>query len=438
MNPRNILFLTWGIGSLGTTAMIASISFIALYYLIQVVGLSPALAGTVIFVGKAIDFVIYPLMGVVTDRTRSRWGRRRPYLQCGAIACALTFVMLYAIPPLPSSFATAAYAAVALALYAVALAVFFVPYMAQPADMTSEPRERNAIMAFRSLFLMIGTLVGSALIAMLVERFGGGRNGYRAMAFIVGAVILVSLITAFIGTASLPDHPAPISDPGFVRRLRSVWKSKAFVILVGIQFLQFVGTATGSAVILFFVTLVMHKSGDWLAIYGVAIIATAALTMRPWMTLIGGVGKKHAYRIAIVGYAVAMCTWLAAGPGESQTIFILRAALVGISAAGLLICGQSMVLDAVHEDSLQNAEGREGTLMALYAFGEKVAGALGPLVAGLLLAAYGFDPKAAAAGTINADTRLALEIGLVWIMVAVSAIIVGLLQYYRLDERMPK
>ena len=88
----------WGIGSLGASALHNGISFLALFYLSRVLGLDPALAGSLILAAKVYDIATDPLMGWLSDRTRSRWGRRRPWLLAGALVSALAFVLLFNPP----------------------------------------------------------------------------------------------------------------------------------------------------------------------------------------------------------------------------------------------------------------------------------------------------------------------------------------------------
>ena len=92
--------LGWGIGSLGGTTLINGVTFLALFYLSSVLGMEPALAGGLLFGAKLFDIVTDPLMGVLSDRTRSRWGRRRPWLFVAAFVSAGSFVMLFSGPAL--------------------------------------------------------------------------------------------------------------------------------------------------------------------------------------------------------------------------------------------------------------------------------------------------------------------------------------------------
>lgn len=424
------LYLCWGLGSLGTTAMIAAISFLGLYYLVEILGLAPAMAGAVVFVGKALDFVAYPVMGAISDRTRSRWGRRRPYLLLGAIGCGLAFVGVFSLPVLPSIALRSALAVGALSFYALALVIFFVPYMAQPADMLSDPRARNSIMAYRAGFLMLGTLVGSALTTLLVGHFGGGAAGYRGMSAVVGAIIGGSMLVTFFGTAgasAVATAPAVLS----FRSLRSIADSRSFLLLTLINFLQFLGMAAGSAVILFYVTLILKRPSDWLGLYGGVIIATSLAMMPVWLFVAGRFGKPRTFAAAITGYTLVLVTWLLGSAHESVAQFALRAVGIGMFSGGLLVSSQSMVLDAIAEDRRRTGVQREAILMSLYALSEKVAGAMGPLLVGVILSATGFDPHPGPGATIAGGARVGLDIAMAWIMVAMTLVSLGLLRGYR-------
>jgi len=427
---NHTLYFCWGVGSLGTTAMIAAITFLGLYYLIEVLGLTPAVAGIVVFVGKALDFVAYPAMGAISDRTRSPWGRRRPYLLAGAVACGLAFILVFSLPLLPSLLLRSALAVGALAFYALALVIFFVPYMAQPADLIADPRARNSIMAYRSAFLMIGTLVGSALTTTLVGRFGGGADGYRGMSLIVGPLIALSMLVVFFGTAGAPNLVATASRPS-IGSLRSIGDSRPFLVLTIINFLQFLGMAAGSGVILFYVTLVLKRPPQWLGLYGAAIIATSLAMMPLWLYVAARWGKPRTFGVAITGYTFVLMTWLLGAAQEPMGVFVLRAIGIGMFSGGLLVSSQSMVLDAIADDRRRSGIPREAMLMSLYALSEKIAGALGPLVVGFILSFTGFEAHPAPGMAMATTARLGLDVAMAWIMVFMTVASLGLLRLYR-------
>ena len=177
----------WGVGSLGTGTVYNALALFGLFYLTTVVGLEPALAGSLFFVTKIYDAFSDPLMGVISDRTRHRLGKRRPYLLAGAFLLGVSFLLIFIIPPLSSTALTVSVVVAALLFHATAYTVFSVPYLAMPAEMTSDYDERTKMMSYRVLFLMLGVTVGSVAGPKIVA-LGEGQVGYRLMAITFATV----------------------------------------------------------------------------------------------------------------------------------------------------------------------------------------------------------------------------------------------------------
>ena len=139
-NPIN---LAWGVGSLGTITMINSVASLYLFYLVGVVKISPALAGALIFASKIVDMVSDPAMGWISDRTNTRWGRRRPYMFIASLACPIAMIMLFSVPTESGAVSIPVYVELSLVFFALALTAFNVPYLAMPAEMTDNYHERS-------------------------------------------------------------------------------------------------------------------------------------------------------------------------------------------------------------------------------------------------------------------------------------------------------
>jgi Na+/melibiose symporter-like transporter len=155
--PRRIL-LSYSMGSIGTGLYLTVPSILLLYYLTQILGISPALAGLAVFLPRIWDVVTDPVMGWMSDRTRSRLGRRRPYLLIGAILTSLTFGFLFSAPVFPSQAMSFVYVLVIYVLSATAYTVYAVPYLSMPAEMSTDSSERSRIMSYRMTFAMVGVL----------------------------------------------------------------------------------------------------------------------------------------------------------------------------------------------------------------------------------------------------------------------------------------
>lgn len=431
---RVALYLSWGAGSAGVQAIISGLTFFALFYFVSIIGLSPAVAGTVLLIGKLVDAVSYPLMGLASDRLDTRWGRRRPWMLAGTVLGTISFVMLFNVPATLEGIWLPAWITVVVALLAMSLAVYYVPYFALAADIARNEHERTRLMAYRSAWFMFGTFAGSAAAGMLVARLGGGRTAYAAMGWAVGAFVALSLWAGFAGTRRVPiERTSATRLPGLSwTELRSMFANRAYVVIVGVKALQFFGLAGQGAALLFFITYVMRRDANLLAVYGAVIIATALVAMKLWIWMPRRIGKANAFRVSTVGWALATVSWLVAGPNETMAVFVLRSMGVGVFSTGFLVCGQSMLLDAIDHDRQRSGLAREGMLSAMYAFVEKIAGALGPFVVGLVLAGYGFQAGGKPPAD-PADTLAALRIGVVAVPVLACIAMAVLLRYYRLE-----
>src|SRR5690349_12668366 len=132
------IVLAFSIGSLGTGMYLTIPSLLLLYYLTDVLGVSPALAGLAVFVPRAWDILVDPVVGWASDRTRTRLGRRRPYLLAGAILTALSFIFLFSSPGFSSQTGRFAYVLAVYLISATAYSVFAVPYLSMPAEMSAD------------------------------------------------------------------------------------------------------------------------------------------------------------------------------------------------------------------------------------------------------------------------------------------------------------
>lgn len=132
----------WAVGAHGTSTMIGVLVTYLLIYMTDHLGIAAFTAGAIIFAARMYDLITDPLMGYISDRTRSRWGRRRPYLLLGAVSCFIAFVALFNVPDISNETAMVFYAAFMLILFTTAYTIFNVPYLAMPAEMTDSYNDR--------------------------------------------------------------------------------------------------------------------------------------------------------------------------------------------------------------------------------------------------------------------------------------------------------
>ncbi len=161
------LCLGFGVGTVGVSIMLNTVTTYFPAFLSTVLGQSPQLAGLLLMVSKLADAVIDLAIGLVSDRTRSRWGRRKPYLAAGALLSAVAFIMLFA-PPVLDQRGLVLWMGAALVIYSAAYSLSNVPYLAMPGELTRGYHERTRLLGWRTLFLSLGQLLAMAGTAALI------------------------------------------------------------------------------------------------------------------------------------------------------------------------------------------------------------------------------------------------------------------------------
>jgi glycoside/pentoside/hexuronide:cation symporter, GPH family len=381
----------WASGTIGSSTALGAMSLLVLFYLTEYVGLSPALAGLLIFVSRLWDVFASFTVGQWSDRTQSRWGKRVPFLLVGAPVTALAYFMLFAVPVGLSGFALNAYVMLSLLLYATGYTLFVVPYLTVPVEITSVPHERTTMMTYRVGFMTLASLIVSGLGPVLIESFGGGRAGYVGMGAVHACIILVVMLgcTAIIARVPVIAPSAPLTASMLVQ-LRNVLKNKPFKIFIGVKFCQLMSTAAVGASLLYMARYILGEDEGFLVRFVTFQIAGTLLSLPAWSWLAKRYGKRLAYMASGYLYAAIALTWLFALGGEADVITNIRIFMIGVATTGLLVMGFSILPDTMEHNTKSSGMSQEGTLAAIYSMVEKGTAAFGPLIAGMLLEATGF------------------------------------------------
>lgn len=378
----------YGVGAIGTGVYATVPGLLLLYYMTDTLGIAAALAGIGIFIPKLWDVLTDPLMGSISDRTRTRWGRRRPYLLAGGLALPLLFVLLFSSPELEPIWAFA-WVFVTYVLAATAFTVFSVPYTAMPAEMSEDYDEVTSLMGWRVALLTIGVLVSGAAAPQLIELGGGGRAGYQVMAMGLAVVMMASLLGTFFGTRKAPARPRLDQTPPFREQLRAALEVRPFRVLIGGYALQLIGVGVILATVPYFVRYLLHGNDGTVTIMFVALVGPAFATMPIWVRISRLIGKLRAYLIstALLGLGAASL-WLA-DPARLGLVYA-QVAVMGVGWAGTQLFPFSMLPDTMAADRHASGQRREGVFTGLWMAVDKGAMATGALLAGLALDLGGF------------------------------------------------
>lgn len=432
------LCLSFGIGSVGISILLNTIATFFPTFMATILGQSTGLAGLLLTLSKLYDIGADLLIGAASDRTRSRWGRRRPYMFVGMITAALSFLMIFFSPMIVGT-ALILYMGVALVIYSTGYSLFAVPYIAMAGEMTDSYHERTRLFSYRVFFIAIGQTLSVAGTAALIEWAGGGRQGYGIMGAAMAALVFLTMFLSFLGTrtarqAQYYEPPVPIP---LRAKLRLLGENRPLVLLMGAKFAQYISIAIFSGTKLLFMLNVLKVGYEGIIHLALAQNIAGAIATPLFVKLGRRLGKRVTYLISITLLAIAYMSWGLVEPNPSNWEIWWRGALAGVGGTGMTLMSISMLPDTMEYDRRRSGGlRREGIFSSLYAIVEKLGYALGPLIIGAYLSLAGYISTTDGALVQQPfEVIRALYFGAAAIPALLLGISAALIWYYTLDER---
>ncbi len=381
----------WGIGTVVPSIMFNITTIWLIPFMTNFMALGAAVAGGIFALSKLYDAVTDPLMGVISDKTKTPWGRQRPYLLLGAIVSGASIVAIFAPPSAVIGDMAVWYMLFALILYSTGYTIFNVPYLAMPAEMTQNYHERSFLMSWRVTAIQVAQVAALIGSPFLLSYFGNDLGGYATVAWIMAGLIVLAGGISFAMTAKAPFHEVPHGPtPPFREQLRTVAGNKPFLQLVAIKFMMLLANSFSFGAYALFVLIALQETTDTIGYMFIASTASALLAIPIWLRVSRAIGKQRTLMTACGILALTSASWLLAAPGDPLISILLRPFGTGIAAAGMLIIGQSMLPDTIEYDRRRTGLERAGIFAGMYTTAEKMAYALGPALTGLLLASMGY------------------------------------------------
>ena len=433
-------FVGYGVGQVGGQILRDTPSLILPIYMATVLGMEAALAGLVIVIAKFWVVLADPIAGIVSDRSHSRWGRRRPFILVGGLIAAVSFALLYFGPQAEQPVALFLYMTVVYLVMNTGYSLFSVPYLTMASEMSDDPDERTKLLSWRNACLAIGLIVGGALAPKIVgwvaAEGGSARRGYEVMGLVLGVVIAVAALSVFFGTARAPARAAAPATVPLGEQLRIAWANKPFIVLITANIVQYISAGIGYAGGFFFFAYAFGLglgAFDVIPIW-IIIISVASIVAMPILVWASArYGKMPVYKWCLVLYAISIQAYFLADP-QSLWIVWLIAVAIGLFNGGFILMSFSVLTDTVNYDRIRSGISREGALSAVYSAVDKIGNALGGVLFMFFLSLIGFVESEG--GTFAEQTPEVLR-GITLAYVVAPAVLhlssIWILNRYRLD-----
>ncbi len=411
-------------------------------------GMDPVLVGIIGFAPRIFDAISDPLMGYISDHTRSRWGRRRPYIFVGALIAGLVFALMWQLPGGRSESFYFYVFLTASIIYFLTYTVYATPFVAFGYEMTADYHERTRLHAFANTAGQLAWLGVPWFYAIMAsDLFENTVHGARVMALWVGgAIMILGMVPAIfcreklatIAAQELPEKQGLLANTWeFFRGFKTALKCPPFVKLCAATFLVFNGFQLGMSFALYVMIYYLFNGDDSQAgklngSFGslTALCTVAVIPLTAWIST--KIGKRQTFLVtislSIVGY---LMKWVGYNP-EHPYWLLASAPLVAFGTGSLFTLMGSMVSDVCDYDELESHQRREGMFGAIYWWMVKVGMALAGLLTGILLNLSGFD--VALGADQEAGTLYFLRVFDVFIPVATSLIALAIIYTYSITE----
>jgi len=357
----------------------------------DVLALAPAAVGTIFFLSKVWDAFSDPLVGYLSDRTHSRFGRRRSWMLASALPVAVMTVMLWS-PPRELE-GTALYAWVAFSVFGfyTAYTVFYVPQLAYGAEVTSEPGERNRIFGVRQVGYTVGMLGAFTLAAPLIADTETGRESAATLA---RWLAVTGFVLTLACTLRLPAERPEYAGRGAtnpLRALRDVMRNRHARLLLFVYFIEVLGIG-GTSAMTVYVLKYVTKAVDQLGLVFLVYTVSSLVTIPFWLWLGKRYERKYIWIVAMAVQAIGYGSMAFQDEGRIA-LMIFSSLLTGMATSCGQTFGHAIKADVVDYDEHMTGERKEGAYFAVWSLASKLGSGLMVAISGVALQASGFTPN---------------------------------------------
>ena len=392
----------YGVGDAGGALSYVAINTWLLYFLINIAGLAPVLAGATFVIGRLLDAVLDPVMGMFSDRWRPRIGRLI-FVRWGALPAGASFALLWILPLAGfgslGNLGKFMLAVAGFTLFSALYTVVIMPYLSLLPELAPDYDERTRVNSYRFTFALTSSLLAFTLppaIVLAVTGAGDLANssapGWLIMAGLFGILIAASFL---ITGTTVKEPPGPVVPPrrsSFSQEIRSAFATRGFPEVFALFVTVTLGLMIVNSILPFYLESALRLGADRQPLLLGILFGVAILTFPVWVAVSSRVGKRVALILGLVlqgGSLLALVTIVPAGQFSALLISIVVVNGIGVSAVTLF--PWSMLPDVVEFDELAGGRRREGVFFALFTFGQKTAGSVGVFANGIVVSVFGYQ-----------------------------------------------
>ena len=393
------LKVLYGVADLGIAMLTASIQFWLLFFYTDIAHIDPALAGTALMVGKLTwDAINDPFFGYLSDKTKTRWGRRRPWMLVGAIPLGLATWLMFSIPDGLTGVKAFLAVLITFLLFDTFHTMCSVTYYAMTPELTFDYNERTSLTTIREVYTVVGYILGAAITTILAGVFQSAfhlttKGSWSAIGATFGAIAAITVLTTAL---TVKERKRAELVPSAMPPLKSVlqtFKNKPFMQLMAAQFLSSFSFTLLTTLLPYYLIYQLNMEAQ-LPLVMMLMLVFIGIFLFPWKAVSDKISKGVSYAIGLFIASLAVIATFFYPHAPSPLIYI-TAIVAGIGFSGQWVFPWSMIPDVVEYDQLQTGERREGIYNGMWAFLGKFTGALGIAVSGWALKLFGYVPNAA-------------------------------------------
>ena len=387
----------WGLADMGIVVFVIVKQLLVLSFLTNYLNVPVGIAGLLTTSVLIFDIITDPIVGYLSDRTHSRWGRRVPWMVIGALILSGGIIGLFGVPQSLGLSGTIIWVGGFFALATVGFTMVAIPYGATAGEMTQDPKERSTMMGFRMAFASVGILLGGAVIPQLA---GGTRDGHFIAAIYVAPIIILSIWGSLWSTRTAPRILSP-SARGFMSTWLLVFKNKPFVILVCLYGIMTLAIALITAGLPFAAIYLIFDSGNSLlspastalgilSLLFACFVFGSILSQAFWVWMSARLGKVGALIFGLVIYIILLVAIFISLPSVDIMLIAILFVVAGMTNGAYQQIPWAIYPDLMDITRSESGDAIEGAFSAIWLFGQKVANAIAPLILSLILALFGW------------------------------------------------